>query len=98
LRGSVHRNRHELKDFGVRVFQRKARELYGISFSPGEIKVRFEAEQPALESSRYVTADYLEMTYRGKRVWSKEYPTETIPYDRGTDYDPELELEESQER
>jgi hypothetical protein len=97
LPGSIHANRQRLGDFGVRPFQRKALELYGIRFPADQIKVRFELIEPALESSRYITVDALEMTYRGKQVRSRRFPTETIPY-RAEAVSDSSELEEEEYR
>jgi hypothetical protein len=68
LLGGVHENRRNLTALAIGLFRRKAKELYGIDFSPREVKVRFEIEQPALEASPYLTVDAIEMTYVGKEV------------------------------
>jgi hypothetical protein len=78
LTGGIHENRQKLAGLAVEIFRRKANELYGINFSPGEVKVRFEAEEPALEASPDLTVDLLEMMYVGKEVRSRRFPTETV--------------------
>jgi hypothetical protein len=89
LRGNIHENRQWLKDFTVQLYQRKAMELYGISFSPAEVKVRFEPEEAAFESSSYVTADFIEMTYVGKQVRSRRFPTETTALETEREEEPD---------
>ena len=78
LAGEIHENRERLADFVVPLYQSKAKELYGIDFPPEQVKVRFEAEELAFETTPDVTVDILEMTYAGKQVQSHRFPTETI--------------------
>lgn len=92
LDGSRHENRQELASIGVPILQDKLREAYGISAPEDKIKVRFERETQAETISDAIQVDFREMTYRGKEVSARAFPSQTIPldghegeYDRGFD-------------
>ena len=78
IAGDIHTNRERLADFAVQLYQRKAKELYNVDFAPSQVKVRFEIEELAFETSPNVIVDSLEMTYVGKQVQAQRFPTETI--------------------
>ena len=48
LPGSIHQNREQLRDFAIPHFQRVMRRHYGMYIPRGEIRGRFQREEPAV--------------------------------------------------
>ena len=88
--GAVHDVREELREIAFSHFQRAIRRIYGMHVSRGQIKGRFELEQPALAPSDTIHVEMYEMIYRGRQDYSRKLASEEIPFKT---YDPESENE-----
>lgn len=75
-------------------FQNAIRQFYGIRISRGEIKGKFQPEQPTLASSDTIHVEMLEQIYRGKQHYDRKLLSEDIPY---KSYDPEYDENEVDE-
>jgi hypothetical protein len=88
--GAIHDVREQLREIAAPHFQRAIRRIYGMRISRGQIKGRFELEQPALAPSDTIHVEIFEMIYRGKQHYSRKLGSEEIPFKT---YDPESENE-----
>ncbi len=83
---SIHTARQRLTEYAKEHFIRTVRRLYGIRLSPGDVKIGYEREEPALAPSRLVHVDLFEMIYRGKQHFARNLASENLRIFR---YDPE---------
>lgn len=82
MSGNIRSNREKLAERGVRIFQNILLKRYRRIVPKGEIKVRFEREEPAHVSSTEIRVESREMKYRGKRVQARELPVEVYHWRR----------------
>jgi hypothetical protein len=97
LPGSIHQNRERLRDFAIPHFQRVMRRHYGMYLRRGEIRGRFQREEPALSPTRTLHVDVLETVYRGRQHYDRHVASANLPYYssdvNGEEMSPEEEAE-----
>ncbi|MGA2789706.1 MAG: hypothetical protein ABSF00_02940 [Candidatus Bathyarchaeia archaeon] len=82
LRGKIRHNRKRLTDFAIPRFQTQVRRELGIRISRARSRVGIEREEPALSSSKRVDAEFLVITYRGKKHVARKLPPRTFKLGR----------------
>jgi hypothetical protein len=80
LSGEIGANRIKFAKVITPIFQKQIYQEHKIRVSPGQIRIRFEREQPALTRSRNVRAEFLEMTYRGRERHAERFPSQLFKW------------------
>jgi hypothetical protein len=86
---SIRENRNGfLPRIGIPFIKDWIAEEFGLHVSPGDLKVRFEREEPAETEDEEIAVDFRVITYRGKGISAQSYPQQIIPLESyGSGYD-----------
>jgi len=95
ISGEIHDVRLDLADFCIPHFRRTVLRHTGQRISEDKIRVGWEREEPALAPSSDIRVEFREMSYRGKQIYARRLPAETLRY--GDKYDPEADYDEAED-